>query len=251
MEIVGLITALRIEASCISSFRMPLNRMMRLCDTSVVWMSGMGDDAARMAATELLDRGVTALVSFGVAGALDPDLRPGDLIVPESIYTGEALKSDEEERLSYPVSADWRHRLLELLPPHLSVTGGSMVASPGVLTTAKAKLELGAATGACAVDMESFAIAEVAARAKVPFIAIRAITDPVEFSPPPVLLHAVQPEGSVKIMMLLMLLFQRRVSIDTLIRLGKEVRAARSTLAAVIRHAEKELGNMPHMVTIP
>lgn len=251
MYIVGIITALRVEASCITTLRMPFNRMVRLADCSVIWLSGMGDSAARTAATELLERGATALVSFGVAGALDPNLRPGDLIIPESIHSGEVSQHEGQEPPTYPVSLDWRNRLLELLPPHLSIAGGILAASPGVLTTAKAKLELGATTGACAVDMESSAIAEVAAKAGVPFLAIRAITDPVEYSPPAALLHAIQPEGSINTIHLLTLLFQRSVSFSTLLRLGKEIRAARSTLATVIRHADKELGGMPHTVTMP
>lgn len=250
MNIVGIITALRIEASCVSSFRMPLNRIVRLAEGSVVWLSGMGDVAARSAATELVERGVTSLVSFGIAGALDPDLRPGDLILPELIHAGKIPQDGEEELSSYPISLEWRERVVALLPSHLTVVGGTLTTSPGVLTTVKAKLELGATTGACAYDMESAAIAEIAAKHGIPYIAIRAITNPVDFSPPAELLQAIQPEGSIRTLHLLSLLYQRSVSVGTLIHLGKEIRDARSSLAAVIRNADKELGEMPRTVTV-
>ncbi len=250
MSVVGIITALRIEASCVSSFRMPYKRIVRLAEGSVVWLSGMGDDAARSAATELLELGVTSLVSFGIAGALDPELSSGDLILPESVHAGKIPQDDEEELSSYPVSLEWRDRVEALLPPHLTIVGGTLTTSPGVLTTAKAKLDLGAVTGACAYDMESAAIAEVAAKYEAPFIAIRAITNPVDFSPPAELLHAIQPEGSIKTLHILSLLYQRSVDVGTLLHLGKEIKEARRTLAAVIRNADKELGEMPRTVTV-
>ena len=250
MSVVGIITALRIEASCVSSFRMPYNRIVRLAEGSVVWLSGMGDDAARSAATELIDLGVTSLVSFGIAGALDPDLKSGDLIFPEVVQAGKIPLGGEEELPGYPVSLEWRDRVEALLPAHLTVVNRPLTTSPGVLTTAKAKLELGAVTGACAYDMESAAIAEVAAKHEVPFIAIRAITNPVDFSPPPELLNAIQPEGSIKTLHLLALLYQRSVDVSTLLHLGKEIREARRTLAMVVRNADKELGEMPLTVTV-
>lgn len=250
MSVVGIITALRMEASCVSSFRMPYNRIVRLAEGSVVWLSGMGDDAARSAATELLELGVTSLVSFGIAGALDPKLSSGDLILPESILAGKIPQDDEDGLFSYPVSLEWRDRVEALLPPHLTIVGGTLTTSPGVLASAKAKLELGAVTGACAYDMESAAIAEVAAKYEAPFIAIRAITNPVDFSPPAELLHAIQPEGSIKILHLLSLLYQGSVDVATLLHLGKEIREARRTLATVIRKADKELGEMPRTVTV-
>ena len=249
MSVVGIITALRIEASCVSSFRMPYKRIVRLAEGSVVWLSGMGDDAARSAATDLIDLGVTSLVSFGIAGALDPDLKSGDLIFPEIVQTGK-IPLEGEESPGYPVSLEWRNRVEALLSPNLTVVNKPLTTSSGVLTTAKAKLEFGAVTGACAYDMESAAIAEVAAKHEVPFIAIRAITNPVDFSPPPELLNAIQPEGSIKTLHLLSLLYHRSVDVSTLLHLGKEIREARRTLAMVVRNADKELGEMPLTVTV-
>ncbi len=250
MSVVGIITALRIEASCISSFRMPYRRVVRLAEGSIVWLSGMGDDAARSAATDLIELGVSSLVSFGIAGALDPNLKSGDLILPKVVHAGKVLQEGEEELPGYPMSQEWRDRVEALLPSHLTVIDRPLTTTPGVLTTAKAKLELGAVTGACAYDMESAAIAEVAAKHEVPFIAIRAITNPVDFSPPPELIKVIQPEGSIKSLHLLSLLYQRSIDISTILHLGKEVREARRTLAMVIRNADKELGEMPRTVTV-
>lgn len=70
---------------------------------------------------------------------------------------------------------------------------------------------MGEATGACAADMESAAIARVAANAGIPFIAIRAIVDPIYFSPPDALLSAVYPDGGVDFIRLISLLINQSV----------------------------------------
>lgn len=232
VRMVGIVTAMRVEARCLTSLRLPFNARVSLGEGAAIWLCGMGEKAAREAAAGLQAGGATTLVSFGLAGALDSNLRPGDLVLPESIHAGDIL----------PVDLDWRNRLRQRLPAHLSVASGILAASPEVLTSAGAKRELAEATGACAVDMESGAVAEVAARAGVPFLAVRVIADPVEFSPPPSLLNAVRPDGSADPARLLALLLRRSVTLGTLLRLAAQLRAARSTLLTVVRHAGTELG---------
>jgi hypothetical protein len=90
--------------------------------------------------------------------------------------------------------------------------------------------------------MESGAIAEAAANAGIPFLAIRAISDPVDFSPPPVLIGAVRPDGSADLMRLLPLLLRRALTVGTLLRLATGSRAACSTLSLVARFGGMEMG---------
>jgi hypothetical protein len=124
----------------------------------------------------------------------------------------------------------------------MKITSGILAASPGVLTSADAKRELAEATGACAVDMESGAVAQVAAKAGIPFIAIRVIADPLDFSPPPPLMSAVRPDGSADPVRLMALMLRGSVTLGTLLRLGSQLRSARSTLLTVVKHAGTELG---------
>ncbi len=232
MRMVGIVTAMRVEARCLTSSRLPFNARVSLGKGAAIWLCGMGEKAAREAAVGLQASGCTTLVSFGLAGALDPSLRPGDLVLPESIHAECIL----------PVDLDWRNRLRQRLPAHLSVASGILAASSQVLTSAGAKRGLAEATGACAVDMESGAVAEVAASAGIPFLAVRVIADPVEFSPPPALLNAVRPDGSADLARLLALLLQGSVTLGTLLRLAAQLRVARATLMAVVQHAGTELG---------
>ncbi|WP_097065859.1 phosphorylase family protein [Nitrosovibrio sp. Nv4] len=232
MRAVGIVTALRVEARCITAHRLPFNQRISLGENAAIWLCGMGEAAAREAAEGLRTGGATALISFGFAGALDANLHPGHLILPESIHAGHSLQID----------LGWRDRFRQRLPDHLRVSGGILAASRAVLTSATAKRELAQATGACAVDMESGAVAEAAAHAGLPFLAVRAISDPVEFSPPPVLLHAVRPDGSADLRRLLPLLMRRSLTLGTLLRLAKDSRAACSTLSTVARYADTEMG---------
>jgi adenosylhomocysteine nucleosidase len=232
LNMIGIVTALRAEARCVTPLRLPFNKMTHLGENAAIWLCGMGEEAAREAAEGLRAGGATSLMSWGLAGALDSRLRPGDLILPESIYAGRPLQID----------LNWRARLSMLLPDSFSVTGGILAASKQVLTSASAKNDLAQATGACAVDMESGAVAEAAARAGIPLLVVRAISDPAEFSPPSILLGAVRPDGSADLRRLLPLLLRRSVPLATLLRLAVDSRAAFSTLSAVVRYAGAEMG---------
>ncbi len=231
MHLVGIVTALRAEAGCIVSARIPFNEVVRINAHSVLWLSGMGALAAQNAAEALCQHSITALVSFGVAGALDPNLKPGDLVLPDAIY------ADQQ----WPVNLAWRDRLQQKLAMDVTVVNGVLAHSPEPLTSEKTKQDLAQATGACAVDMESGALAAVAARADIPFIAVRAIIDPVQFSPPQALLSAVYPDGRVNPVRIMTLLLNRSVHLSTLIQMGAGMRAARKTLSRVIQLAGPEM----------
>lgn len=235
MSVTGLVTALRAEARCISSARIPFNEKMQVNDHAVLWLSGMGAQAAQTAAEGLHQHGVTALVSFGVAGALDASLKPGDLVLPDAIHAGEQL----------PITTQWRNRLQHLLPADITVVNGIIANSAAPLTSETAKRVLAQATGACAVDMESAAIAEVAVAAGIPFIAVRAIIDPVQFSPPAALLGAVYPDGGVNPLRLTMLLLKRTVHLSTLMQMGAGMNAACKTLSRVIQSVGAGLDSRP------
>ena len=233
MNIVGIVVAMRIEARCLTNRNLPIGEIINLGNNSKICLCGMGGNAARKAAIKLQEEGATSLISFGVSGALDSKLRPGDLVLPQSVYN---------ERL-LPVSLAWRDRVQKCLPSNLRVIGGKLATSKKVLTSLNEKCDFAKITGASAVDLESGAIAEVAEDSDIPFLAIRVISDPIEFSPPLALLDAVNPDGSANLSQIISLLLQRSVTLSTLLRLGRDVRTARATLATVALHAGIELGN--------
>lgn len=235
MKRIGIIVALRAEARCITRRYVPFNQTVALDDKILIRICGMGNEAAYTAAAELYNReAVVGLVSFGVAGALDESLQPGCLVLPETV-----LMSEQQ----YATSDEWRTRIQHYLPAHIAITHKPLITSREVLATTTAKHALATRSGGCAVDMESGAIATVAAEKNIPFITIRAIADPVEFSPPAVLMQALQPDGRIKLLPLLTLLAKRSLTLRELLQLAPGMRAACKTLQQVMQYAQYELKN--------
>ena len=78
------------------------------------WLVAVGGGTAagaKTAARSLADAGVDALVSFGLAGGLDPALRPGALIVPSAVIAG-ALHHPTDPGLSRALGGATPHAVL-------------------------------------------------------------------------------------------------------------------------------------------
>lgn len=149
-----------------------------------------GADAGRAAgeAERLLAQGAGALVSFGIAGGLDPALRPGDLVVPDYVLLPDGR--------SLATAAHWRRRLGAAAgPAGLAVTGGLLAGRDAMLCGTAEKRTLFQSAGARAVDMESHAVASVAAAAGVPFLVLRAVADPAGRAVPRAVVGSVMPDG--------------------------------------------------------
>jgi hypothetical protein len=74
------------------------------------------------------------------------------------------------------VDAVW-HSRLAALASEVPLEHGDLLTVPAALESPEAKLAAATATSAVAVDMESWAIAAAAARAGVPFVALRVVVD--------------------------------------------------------------------------
>lgn len=128
--------------------------------------------------------GCCGMISFGVAGGLDPRLRPGDWVVAADVVTG---------CVRYPTDAAWSRRVLRALP--LAVHAGiSGVDEPIAQPAAKAQLRK--LQGTAAVDTESHVAARVAAAHRIPFVAARVVLDPAHRALPPAALLPLRADGS-------------------------------------------------------
>lgn len=180
-----------------------------------VAISGARPDMAEAQAARLADSGATALLSIGLAGALAPDLSPGDLLVPERILAAGQ---------SFPTDAMLGSRLGLPVQPIALVGADTVVASP----TAKARLYK--ETGAAAVDMESHRVARVAANRAIPFLAIRIIADPADRAIPSAADGAIRIDGSVDVLKTIMRLATRPWQLPALIALGRDSATAHARL---------------------
>jgi adenosylhomocysteine nucleosidase len=134
-----------------------------------VYQCGVGRERAHDAASAALSAGASALVSWGVAGALVPELSPGTILLPQQVLTcdGEELATDSR----------WRMDVYRALQPMFAVHGGRLLDSREVLSTRVAKTRVAQASGAIAVDMESAAVGRAAAGAGKPFVVLRVVVD--------------------------------------------------------------------------
>lgn len=189
---------------------------LRLC--------GMGPAAAAQAAEALLADGVGALLAFGTAGALAPALRPGTLLLPEQVlFSGR----------DYAVATPWRSHVAARI--HGEVLSGPLLTVATACGQSAEKRALHARSGAVAVDMESGAVAAVATAAGKPFLALRALVDPVERDLPRSALVGVDAYGRPRLSALLAALARRPWEIAVLLRLGREMNAALQSLRAAWR----------------
>ena len=149
-----------------------------------------GADARRaeQQAKDLIAAGADGLVSVGVTGGLDPALRPGRVLLPD------AIRGPDDPDV--PADSAWHAAVHNAFTrAGLDATAGTLLGTRAPVTTANAKARLFADTGAVAVDMESAAVAGVAAARGVPVLALRAVADPAERSLPGLVDGAVTPDG--------------------------------------------------------
>jgi len=198
----GFVVGLAAEARLVRSLGWP------------VAIGGGTAGGARLAAERLVSGGITALISFGLAGGLDPALRPGSLLVPRTIITdGQRLPTDPglSERLG-------------------GVSIPLLLGAWDVVTSAAAKAALFAATGAAAVDLESGAVARVAAAHGLPFTVLRAICDPAERDLPPAALIALDRHGAIGLARVLGSVLVHPGQLPALLALAADAAVARRAL---------------------
>jgi adenosylhomocysteine nucleosidase len=217
---VAVVTGLLVEARCLRGLK-----VRTAC-------SGGSAERARAEAMRLIADGATALVSFGLAGGLAPELRPGDLVLPETVRLPEGQ--------SIATDSAWRQRLSSRLeaggvPP----VRGALAGSERVVATPSDKRMLFGTTGARAVDMESHRVAQVARSAGIPFVVIRAIADPADRVIPQPALEALRPDGRIRIPAVLGGMIRQPGVLIALVRLGRDTATALTTLrrAAVLSGA--------------
>jgi adenosylhomocysteine nucleosidase len=189
--------------------------------------AGGGTPAGAAAAAErLVAQGVTGLVSFGLAGGLDPALRPGAVVVPSVVLAGGVARA---------VDAGLAERFG-------GVTGHTMLAGSVVAASAAEKRDLRAATGAHAIDLESGAVADVAAAHGLTFVVVRAVCDPAERDLPPAALIALDPAGGIGIWGVLRSVLAAPWQVPGLLALARDAGQGRRALVAVVRRFAGGLG---------
>lgn len=175
-----------------------------------VRISGPGPAAAARATEAALVCRPRLIVSWGVAGALAPNLPPGTLLRPATV-----LASDDS-------------RLFESAAAN--VTAGTLVSVAAPVRSRQERLALAKRAGAMAVDMESAAIAAVCQREGIPFQCIRAISDALDHQLPAWVAGLMTPDGRLAPWPALKGLLRDPLALPDLLRAGLGFRRALHSL---------------------
>jgi adenosylhomocysteine nucleosidase len=176
-------------------------------------------EGAADAATRLIAEGAEALISFGLAGGLNPALAPGATLVPERVVEGGGSYVCDSALLVWLGGA----------------TCAALLAGVAIAVTAAEKAMLFTQTGADAIDLESGAVARIAAGAGIPFAVLRVVCDPAGRDLPPAALVALNAKGRIGGVRVLASVLRRPGQVAGLVRLAGDAAAARRALHARLR----------------
>jgi len=239
---LGIVAALPAEAKCLAGWPDKYDVLdassqipSRHTDKPLLFISGIGSEAARDGAVCLVGQGATALLSWGCAGALSSKLEPGDLLLPEIILA--------EEGQLFHTHEIWRKRLTEQLTDTLKWHKDMLVESSRMVSGHEDKQSLASTSGAIAVDMESAAIGRVASQAGIPFMVIRAVADTVDEKLPSCISEAMSDRGQIQMRRLFPSLILQPVLWPKLIRLGRHFHAA----TRILKFVSQQSGPLFHI----
>lgn len=195
---LGIVCALRQEVRTLGLKAAPME-LVELPHVGLLLLGGIGYDRARTAAALLADARVDALLSWGMAGALAPDLVSGQTLCPRRV-----LVSDGRH---YPVDpALHAHCMATVCPDAVSK---DLFSSEAAVLTVEKKQQLYCRHGAVAVDMESAAIAITALERNLPFAVLRCVLDSAQTALPGLCVSAVDVFGQIQVWSLLRSLMRR------------------------------------------
>jgi adenosylhomocysteine nucleosidase len=164
-----------------------------------------------------INRGGRALLSFGICGALSPELAIGAVVVGTGVVCqSERWRADEP----------WTNTLANTC----GAASGFVAGSDIVLLTEELKAALHQQTGAIAADMESHIVARVATERGLPFAVLRAVSDDARTALPPAAAFGLNKDGQVDYSAVLLSLLDDPSQFRALIRTARDTSTALKTL---------------------
>jgi adenosylhomocysteine nucleosidase len=162
------------------------------------------------------------VVSFGVAGGLDPSLKSGDIVLATEVVAGDVrwLAGLALGKAQIAGIALGRRRVVR----------GGLAGVEEVVMAQAGKAALWLETGAAAVDMESHIAAAYAAEAGLPFAALRVISDPASRALPVLARSAIKPNGKIDLLKILRAIVRNPRALHALVSTGIDFNRALKSL---------------------
>jgi adenosylhomocysteine nucleosidase len=222
---LGIVAALAIELRPLAPAMTRPSAVATPSGGPLIIASGIGGAAAAAGARRLVKAGAGALMSWGLAGGLDPAVTAGTIVLPSEVVAPDGT--------AFATTSAWREQLLRAIAASQAVCSGRLLTCRELIVSPADKASVWRRTSAVAVDMESLAIAEIAAEHRLPFLAVRAVVDTAADTLPPVLIAAAGEGGRRSIGRLLGALARAPGELPDFIRLFRRYRAASRALARV------------------
>jgi nucleoside phosphorylase len=183
---------------------------------------GIGPEAARRAAEAIIVRYAPGIIiSAGVAGAAAPELHVGEAIFPATVIdTADGSRHQTSIRTALVGN---------------TALGRTVLASSPEIAGATQKQQLAKSYGAHAVDMEAAAVAKAAEAHRLPFLAIKAISDEFDCELPA--LSAFIRHGQFQTARFLLHITPRPWLWPGVLRLARNTRLASESLCAWLRES--------------
>lgn len=224
---IGIVCALRDEARHFRRVAQISAGVTELKSGMLLSVAGMGPAAAAAGTHALIAAGAHAILGWGFAGGLDPQLKCGAVLLPAEILNTVGAR--------IAVSEAWRGALQSALAPRHRHLSSALLTSPTAIATAAEKARLFATSRAAAVDMESFITAQIAQQHALPFVCLRVIIDTAEDELPAAIRQAADQYGELRLGRLLLTLARTPRQLGAVARLGRRFRTADRVLASLAR----------------
>jgi adenosylhomocysteine nucleosidase len=185
-------------------------------------LTGMGPEFAQEAAQEAFASYKPDLcISTGLTGTLRDGYRTGDIVAARLV-----------SEVGEPVAVA-SHRELLATAVHCGARSiERMATSKSLVMQSAKKRELG--KQAEAVEMESYAVLAEAARCGVPAVAVRAVSDTVDFDVPYDFDRVRDSRGQIRVMGVVSQVLLRPADLPGLLKLASDSRAAAKRLASFL-----------------
>ena len=195
---------------------------------------GANPDRLRAGLAAIDASALRAVVSFGLAGGLDPVLRRGNVVVATQITAGGHTWQTDPVLTRTLADALSRHRNAPIL--------AGVAGADAPVMDAAAKAALHRATGAAAVDMESPVAAEFASAHRLPVGVVRVICDPASRALPALAQHALDAHGHMDLPAMLRGLARDPWQIAALVQSARDFATALASLRGCRRLLGVRLG---------
>lgn len=219
MKKIGFITGIKKEALIL--------KQAANYPKSKIISAGLKPGSAYSSAKQLAKEGCSTLISFGFAGALDPRLAAGDLVLPTSVMDPVGNIFNTDEILHTKISNHFSKKF--------TLAGGKVFGSKKIIWTAKEKKMIFVRHRATTVDMESLGVAQAAQESNCAFLIIRAISDTASQDLPSESLRSIKLDHQIRLANIFWKLSTNLNEFPSMLQLAKNSRKARTKLRDVAR----------------